>query len=191
MIDSVAPVATVQALMRSDGRNMFGADNFLFSKDEMHKYPAALEKVVEDVTAADIIVCGYAFDDLCVSRSFADAGGSIFCVNPSGAPAHLKGFMGRRKSKQNIVADEFGYFDKFFETLHEELLGAPARVSRPTLNPGQGIRPRISTAEKAVISAPSTNIISRSKKPQPQARSALLMNLKAIRISRMPRITFI
>lgn len=115
--------------------SLFGADNFLFSKDEMHKYPEPLEKVVESVTASDIIVCGYAFNDLCVSRCFADKGGSIFCVDPSAVPAHLKGFMGQRKSRQNYIGNEFGYFDKFFETLHEELLGAPRKKQESTLNP--------------------------------------------------------
>ena len=53
------------------------ADYFLFDASEMHRYPEAIEALVKNLTRRDIVVCGYAFNDNCVTRAFAERGGSI------------------------------------------------------------------------------------------------------------------
>jgi hypothetical protein len=75
-----------------------------------------------------LIVCGYAFNDKCVERSLntSKGSGSIYCVDPSGAPANLKVYLPARRSKDNIISGELGKFDQFFEALHAELMAVPA-----------------------------------------------------------------
>ena len=106
------------------------SDYFLFSPEEMLNYPAKIESLVEKITAEDIIVCGYAFNDHCVMRAFSREGGSVYCVNPRGAPTNLKVFLTLRKSGDNVFWDEFGEFDRFFQELSDELLKAAPAASK-------------------------------------------------------------
>ena len=69
----------------------------------MLDYPERIRELVGDLTGRDIIVCGYGFEDLCMLRAFSLGGDSIFCVNPSGAPANLKPVMSRRQSADNVI----------------------------------------------------------------------------------------
>jgi len=99
------------------------SDHFLFDVNEMNEYPAAINALVSRVTSRDIVTIGYAFRDICVLRAFAQRGGSIVCVNPSGVPRELRGFLKDRRS------DDWGIetdFDTFFEELYAELLAPPA-----------------------------------------------------------------
>jgi hypothetical protein len=106
--------------------------HFLFALDEMFKYPEPIEALIKEVTARDIIVCGYGFRDICVVRAFAEQGGTIVCVDAGGVPANLRKFLRDRKSEQRAIQ---GDFDRFFSELHRELLEpkapAPARRSAP------------------------------------------------------------
>ena len=109
------------------------ADYFLFDAAEMHRYPPAIESLVNELTGRNIVVCGYAFNDLCVLRSFAERGDSIFCVNPGGVPRVLDTFLANRRSQDNEIKMDF---DTFFTALHEALLApAPAVDEKPRSNP--------------------------------------------------------
>jgi SIR2-like domain len=109
-------------------------DQFLFAVEEMDKYPDPIASLVQRITASDIIVCGYSFEDLCVMRTFSEHGGNVVCVNPSGVPRRLQSFMRNRQSTDFAVEMEF---DPFFEELHRHLLkaGAPATGELPLPNP--------------------------------------------------------
>jgi conflict system STAND superfamily ATPase/SIR2-like protein len=109
------------------------ADYFLFDAAEMHKYPEPIEALFKHVTKRDIIVCGYAFNDNCVTQAFAARGGSVVCVNPSGVPRNLSVFLKDRKSEDiDIKAD----FDTFFSELHHELLESEqVDTEKPPPNP--------------------------------------------------------
>jgi hypothetical protein len=99
------------------------SDHFLFDVNEMNEYPPAINSLVSRVTARDIVMCGYGFKDVCVIRAFAQRGGPVVCVNPSGVPRELRGFLKERRSDDaNVDTD----FDSFFGDLHEALLAAPA-----------------------------------------------------------------
>jgi hypothetical protein len=106
------------------------ADYFLFSKEEMLNYPKDLESIIGDATARDVIVCGYAFNDMCVMRAFnaAKDSGSIYFVNPSGAVDNIKGFLIARRSQEKVIAGETGKFDAFLDALYHEL-SAPRGTS--------------------------------------------------------------
>ena len=110
------------------------SDHFLFDVNEMNEYPPAINTLVNRITSRDIVMCGYGFKDVCVIRAFAQRGGSVICVNPSGVPRELRGFLKDRRSDDlGIECD----FDTFFGELHDELL-APApttTVEKPPPNP--------------------------------------------------------
>lgn len=111
------------------------SDYFLFDVNEMFKYPAPIEELVRRVTKRDIIVCGYAFNDLCVMQAFSMSGGSIVCVNPGGVPRNLSVFLRDRRSDGNEILTDF---DTFFGALRRELLqpaAAAAASEKPPPNP--------------------------------------------------------
>jgi hypothetical protein len=57
-------------LLKLHGSLMSG-NTFLFTPEEMSEYPEPIAGLVRRLTARNIIVCGYAFNDLCVIRAFS------------------------------------------------------------------------------------------------------------------------
>jgi SIR2-like domain len=113
------------------------ADYFLFSKEEMLNYPEEIRSVLLKLTAHDIIICGYAFNDLCVVKAFDDGEGSgdIYFVNPKGAGPNIRGFLVRRRSQDRIISGDQGRFDDFFEALHAAVTAPPpSAVARQRQN---------------------------------------------------------
>jgi Tol biopolymer transport system component/tetratricopeptide (TPR) repeat protein len=94
---------------------------FAFSKDQILEYHAAVENAVTEYSKRDIIICGYAFNDVNVIRAFSARGGSIYFVNPAGASDHIRGFLRSRRSTKKVIQGEAGKFDKFFTVLGDEL----------------------------------------------------------------------
>lgn len=103
------------------------ADYFLFAKNEMLNYPEEIRALMWELTGRDIIICGYAFSDLCVIKSFNDSptSGSIYVADPGGAGQNIRGYMVARESVGNVVAGDAGRFDDFFAALSATLT-APA-----------------------------------------------------------------
>ena len=101
------------------------ADYFLFSEDEMANYPPEIANLLGEITHRDIIICGYAFEDLCVARAFDTSpdAGSIYYVNPSGAGGQIRGILIGRRSKEKVISGDLGKFDDFFAMLQQELAG--------------------------------------------------------------------
>ena len=110
------------------------SDHFLFDVNEMNEYPPAISALVNRITSRDILMCGYGFKDVCVIRAFAQRGGSVVCVNPSGVPRELRGFLKDRRSDDLGIDSDF---DTFFGELHDELLVPPpaANGEKPPPNP--------------------------------------------------------
>jgi hypothetical protein len=132
MMDDPEPAIKILKLHGS----LRGGNTFLFSEDEMSEYPEEIHELVRHLTSSDIILCGYGFADMCVVRAFSVTGESIYCVNPAGRPALLKGPMIRRHSEDNVIDSDDGKFDAFFEQLRTAVLrpgAAPA--PKPTFNP--------------------------------------------------------
>ncbi len=119
LVDSAAPRSKIVKLHGS----LASADHFLFDVNEMNEYPKPIADLVTKVTARDLVVCGYGFADLCLLRAFSTRGGSVVCVNPSGVPRGLRGFLKDRRSDDLAIDAKF---DEFFDELHGELLVAPA-----------------------------------------------------------------
>jgi hypothetical protein len=113
-----------------------GGNTFLFSEEEMSEYPEEIHDLVRRLTSADIILCGYGFNDMCVIRAFSVIGESIYCVNPSGAPPMLKGPLVKRHSEDYVIDSEDGKFDSFFEQLRAAVLRTGADPPpKPAFNP--------------------------------------------------------
>jgi len=96
------------------------ADHFLFATSEMHKYPDAIKTMLLEITGRDVMICGYAFQDNCVINAFAEAGGALVNVNPTGLPDKLQYYADRRPT--HAINERF---DAFFEELHGQLLPPP------------------------------------------------------------------
>jgi hypothetical protein len=94
-------------------------DQFLFATSEINDYPEPVRSLVETITGSDLLVCGYAFNDVNMHRAFASRGGAIVCVDPGGVPSFLRGFLPNRNSERWGIELRF---DEFFEELHQELL---------------------------------------------------------------------
>jgi hypothetical protein len=112
-----------------------GGDTFLFSRLEMHKYPEEIEKLLQELTRRDIIVCGYAFEDICVARAFPDEGGSIYSVNPGGPPSNLVPYLMKRHSTDWSIDQNSGRFDDFFGELYDDLESVVPPPTPPKSNP--------------------------------------------------------
>lgn len=107
-----------------------GSKHFLFDSEEMYQYPPPIETMVNLATSRDIVVCGYAFNDYCVIRSFADQGGSIVCVNRSGVPKGVRVKVKNRKSESWAIKSDF---DGFCKGLFQELIEKPDAAPEPRL----------------------------------------------------------
>ncbi len=105
--------------------SLFSSDYFLFSEDEMANYPPEIASLLGEITRRDIIICGYAFEDLCVARAFDTSpdAGSIYYVNPAGAGGQIRGILIGRRSKEKVIAGDLGKFEDFFRTFQGELAG--------------------------------------------------------------------
>lgn len=108
------------------------SDHFLFTAEEMLKYPAPLASLFNKITRNDVIVCGYAFNDNCVITNFAEHGGAVVSVDPVGPSSHLRYWMGNRHSEQWAIPMKF---DDFFGELAEALLTPSGGGFKPRNNP--------------------------------------------------------
>jgi hypothetical protein len=129
------PVAPV-TILKLHG-SLRSTDTFLFTFEEMANYPPPLEELVARITRRPIVVCGYAFNDLCVIKAFSTAGEAVFCANPSGAPANLQAILASRQSSERVIDGDLGRSDAFFTALEEEVRAAAMQepAPRPRLNP--------------------------------------------------------
>jgi hypothetical protein len=117
--------------------SLLSTDYFLFSDEEMLNYPEEIRTLMLRLTARDIVICGYAFNDLCVVKAFSDAPGSgtIYYVDPNGPGPNIKGYLAVRRSQHGVIRGDQGRFDDFFDALQTALSGPePDEPSRPRQN---------------------------------------------------------
>jgi hypothetical protein len=113
--------------------SLWSSDYFLFSEDEMTNYPPQIASLLREITRHDIIICGYAFEDLCVAKAFDDSpdAGSVYYVNPSAPGTYIRGILIGRKSQKKVIGGDLGKFDDFFSALHGALAGPPPASLKP------------------------------------------------------------
>jgi NAD-dependent SIR2 family protein deacetylase len=112
-----------------------GTSAFVFTRDGLIDYPEPIQATMRKLTACDILVCGYAYNDQCVIRSFSDNGrGTVVIVNKN-PPPMLRDIAKHRNSEQYLYSGESGYFDQFFETLSASLKPDGQPVKAVAKNP--------------------------------------------------------
>lgn len=92
-----------------------------FSADDVFSYEPQVEAILKRLTAKNLIVCGYKFDDFNVIRSFADFGKSLWWVNLEPPPRPFKAIQRKRNSEKCLIVGSLGHFDEFFGRLHAEV----------------------------------------------------------------------
>ena len=102
-----------------------GARIFAFTPEEIFQFSEKIERVLTDYLSRDVIISGHGMRDDDINRCLRAKGGSLWYVNPSAPTA--SDFIGRamRVRKGTTIEGEDGYFDNFFCTLRDELVGAP------------------------------------------------------------------
>jgi conflict system STAND superfamily ATPase/SIR2-like protein len=130
LVDTAAPRCKIVKLHGS----LTSSDHFLFDVNEMLEYPKPIADLVAKITSRDLIICGYSFNDVCVLRAFSPRGGPIVCVNPTGVPRGLRGFLKDRLSEDLGIDAKF---DEFFDDLYDALLAQPTApaAAPPQRNP--------------------------------------------------------
>jgi len=135
--DEQIPVAMDQPgikILKLHG-SLKGTSAFVFTRDGLIDYPQPIQATVRKLTAGDILVCGYAYNDQCVIRSFSDDGrGTVVVVNKN-PPPMLRDVAKHRDSEQYIYSGENGYFDQFFERLSASLRPEGQAVRAVAKNP--------------------------------------------------------
>lgn len=119
-----------------------GAKIYLASLLEMGAYPREIAEAFKQLSKRDLLVCGYAFGDLCVARAFAeydDKAGRIYCADPGGVSRDLKQLAMKRLISEQVIDDDAGKFDEFFPALEKALSDVPDDVpvdaGSPKYNP--------------------------------------------------------
>ncbi len=89
--------------------------------DDVCSYSTETEMFLSRSTGENVIVCGYAFNNFNVMRSFSTGGRSLWWVNPEEPPIAFESLQRKRNSVDCVVTDELGNFDRFFVRLYELL----------------------------------------------------------------------
>jgi hypothetical protein len=102
-----------------------GARIFAFTPEEIFQFSEKIESVLTDYLSQDVVISGHGMRDDDINRCLRAKGGSLWYVNPSAPTA--SDFIGRatRVRKGTTIEGEDGYFDHFFCTLRDTLVGAP------------------------------------------------------------------
>ena len=98
--------------------------SFAFTPSEISLFGSQTERVLRRYLNRDLIIVGHGPRDYDINRAIEREGGSIWYVNES--PLAMDDLvyqaMRGRGTQSNIISDEFGSFDRFFEALHGELM---------------------------------------------------------------------
>jgi len=98
--------------------------SFAFTPSEISLLGGDGERVLRRYLSRDLIIVGHGPRDYDINRAIEREGGSIWYVGQSPPPMDdlVYQAMKARGTQKNIISGEFGLFDRFFETLHGELM---------------------------------------------------------------------
>jgi hypothetical protein len=102
-----------------------GARIFAFTPEAIFQFSEKIERVLTDYLGRDVMICGHGMRDDDINRCLRGEGGALWYVNPSAPTASDFIWRAMRVRKGTTIAGEDGYFDNFFCTLRDELVGAP------------------------------------------------------------------
>jgi hypothetical protein len=97
---------------------------FAFTPSEISIFGSEGEHVLRHYLNRDLIIVGHGPRDYDINRAIEREGGSIWYIDqsPPSADSMVYQAMKARRAYTNIIGGEFGVFDRFFETLHDELM---------------------------------------------------------------------
>jgi len=111
-----------------------GVSNFIFSGEDLVEYPEPIKDTVKQLTAGNILVCGYAYGDQCVIASFSkDGSGNVVIVDPN-PPQKLRDVATKRRSSW-VFSGKAGHFDDFLAGLSTALKSEQHPPRGLALNP--------------------------------------------------------
>ena len=111
-----------------------GTSSFIFTREDLVEYPKPIRDTVERLTARDILICGYAYNDQCVITAFSKTGrGNVVVVNPS--PPQMLCDVARKRKSQGIYSGVDGRFDVFVSKLSVALKPEQQPARTVTRNP--------------------------------------------------------
>jgi len=111
-----------------------GVSSFIFAREDLVDYPKPIRDTVEELTAGDILVCGYAYGDQCVITSFSkDGPGNVVIVDPN--PAQMLRDVARKRKGSYAFPGNDGRFDDFFGSLSAALKNGPDSIHPADQNP--------------------------------------------------------
>jgi len=103
---------------------------FYYTGEEITRFPPSINHALETyLNRRDILVVGHSMRDTDINRCLKARGSSIWYVGPSPPSEEIAQFMEARKSKNNFISGDDGYFDPFFTQLRAALLGGTAEAS--------------------------------------------------------------
>jgi len=103
---------------------------FYYTGEEIDAFPPEIEDVLKIyLNHRDVLIVGHGMRDSDINRCLTERGSSIWFVGPSPPGDEIARFMKSRKSEQNLITGDLGYFDPFFTRLRTQLLAGTAQVS--------------------------------------------------------------
>ncbi len=116
--DSASPVRVVKLHGDVETRA------FAFTPSEITVFGSDSEPLLRAYLAQDVIIIGHGSRDYDINRAISREGGAIWYVgqSPPATDDSVYQAMRARKTQDNMITGEFGWFDHFFEALYEELM---------------------------------------------------------------------
>jgi hypothetical protein len=98
--------------------------SFAFTPSEISLFGGDGERVLRHYLGCDLIIVGHGPRDYDINRAIEREGGSIWYVgqSPPSMDDMIYQAMRARGTQNNVINEEFGLFDRFFEALHRELM---------------------------------------------------------------------
>jgi hypothetical protein len=100
------------------------ARSFAFTPNEITVFGSDSERVLRHYLGRDVIIIGHGPRDYDINRAIEREGGSIWYVgqSPPATDEAIYHAMQARRTQDNVISSEFGWFDQFVEALYEALM---------------------------------------------------------------------
>lgn len=103
---------------------------FYYTGGEIAAFPSQIDEALRTyLNRRDVLIVGHGMRDEDINRCLYPEGSALWYVSPTPPSAEIAALMTSRRSQQNVIASDDGYFDVFFTQLAAGLLQDTATVS--------------------------------------------------------------
>ncbi len=103
---------------------------FYYTGAEIAAFPPQIDEALRTyLNRRDVLIVGHGMSDEDINRCLSSEGSALWYVGPGPPSADMASLMASRRSQQNVVDGDDGYFDAFFTQLAAALLQDTATVS--------------------------------------------------------------